>query len=140
MFPSRAFRFTQSVRKSASSSGQLELLTTAESTSLAEYEAVIENYKEAREINTIWKDSNREMFYYLSIFKQNVNRNLERRLPNVTILNHPDYELSDQEFISYLKDKEIYAKLNDIFISSLVDVTWLESIILDIDNTIEVLR
>ena len=139
MFPNRALRFNESVRKSASSSGQLELLTTEESKALAEYEALIENYKNARKINTIWKESNRDMFNYLSVFDQNVNQNLESRLPNTTLSNHPDFDLSDKEIISYLKKKETYAKLKDIFLSTIVDVTWLESIIEDIDDTIEAL-
>ncbi|MEM8998974.1 MAG: hypothetical protein AAGB24_01825 [Bacteroidota bacterium] len=140
MFPDLGLRFNESIRKSASSAGQLELLTTKESTALAEYEALIENYKNARKINTVWKESNRDMFNYLSIYKRNVNQNLEKRLPNTTLLSHPDYDLSDKEFISYLKNKETYTKLNDIFISSIVDVYWLESIIKDIDDTIEVLQ
>ena len=140
MFPNRALRFNESVRKSASSSGQLELLTNEESKALAEYEALIENYKNARKINTIWKESNRDMFNYLSVFDQNINQNLESRLPNTTLLNHPDYDLSDKEIISYLKKKETYAKLKDIFLSTIVDVHWLESILEDIDDTIKALQ
>ena len=79
------------------------------------------------------------MFNYLSVFDQNVNQNLESRLPNTTLSNHPDFDLSDKEIISYLKKKETYAKLKDIFLSTIVDVTWLESIIKDIDDTIEAL-
>jgi hypothetical protein len=140
MIPTRAFGFNESVRKSTNSAGKLELLNTKEGKALADYESIIENYKEARKINTIWKESNRQMFNYLSIFEQRINQNLEIRLPNMTLLNHPDYDLSDKELIHYIKSKETYAKLNDIFISTIVDVTWLELIIEDIDKTIELLQ
>jgi hypothetical protein len=140
MIPTQAFRFNESVRKSTNSAGKLALLTAEEGKALADYEAIVENYKEARKINTIWKESNRQMFNYLSTFKKRINQNLEIRFSNMTLVNHPAYNLSDKEFIDYIKNKETYAKLNDIFISTMVDITWLESIIEDIDKTIEVLQ
>jgi uncharacterized protein YlaN (UPF0358 family) len=140
MIPTQAFGFNESVRKSTNSAGKLELLTAEEGKALADYEAIIENYKEARKINTIWKESNRQMFNYLSTFKKRINQNLEIRFSNMTLVNHPAYDLSDKEFIDYIKNKETYTKLKDIFISTMVDVTWLESIIEDIDKTIKVLQ
>ncbi|WP_276390078.1 hypothetical protein [Eudoraea chungangensis] len=140
MFPIRTLGFNESVRKSTNSAGKLDLLTMKEGKAIADYESSVENYKEARKINTIWKESNRQMFSYLSVFEQRINQNLEIRLPNMTLVNHSDYDLSDKEFIDYLQNIETYTKLKDIFISTTVDITWLESIIEDIDKTIEVLQ
>ncbi|WP_194775297.1 hypothetical protein [Pararhodonellum marinum] len=131
MIPIQAFSIDESRRNSAKSAGLLKLLSSEESKLLAEYETVLENYKEARKINTIWKQENRTLFLYLNNFEK---LDIKHALPK-----HPDYDLSDEEFVSFLKKKETYTKLKDIFVSTEVDQLWLEGIIKDIDKTIELL-
>ncbi|MGB5646585.1 MAG: hypothetical protein WBM55_05650, partial [Muriicola sp.] len=79
-------------------------------------------------INTIWKQENRTLFLYLNSFGV-----LDEEK---ALLKHPSYDLSDKEYISFLKKKETYVKLKDIFVSTEVDIRWLDSIIKDIDKTI----
>lgn len=136
MLSARSLRIDESLRNSASSAGRLELLTSQESKALSEYETTIENYKEARKINTIWKDSNRTLFLNLAVFEPKI-RDL---FPSDTLLQHPDFDLSNETFMRYLKSGDTYAKIKDIFISTLVDVNWLDSIIEEIDRTINVLN
>ncbi|ALM06412.1 hypothetical protein SB49_00220 [Sediminicola sp. YIK13] len=121
MMPFRSISIDESRRNSAKSAGLLNLLNSEESTAIAKYETVLENYKEARRINTVWKQENRTLFLYMNSFNILVKEN--------ALLKHPDYDLSDDEFISYLKKKETYVKLNDIFVSTEVDVRWLDGII-----------
>ena len=132
MMPFRSISIDESRRNSAKSAGLLTLLNSDEINVLAEYETVLENYKEARRINSIWKQENRTLFLYLNSFEVLVKEK--------AILKHPEYDLSDDEFISFLKKKETYVKLNDLFVSTEVDVRWLNEIIKDIDKTIEALN
>jgi len=136
MMPFRAFAIDESRRNSAKSAGQLKLLNSMESTALAEYETILENYKEARKVNTIWKENNRILFIYLASFDMLNKRDYDGTI----LLNHPDYVLSDEEFLTFLKKKDTYAKLKDIFISTEVDVRWLDAVIKTLDETIEALN
>ncbi|MFC3880468.1 hypothetical protein ACFOSV_09790 [Algoriphagus namhaensis] len=132
MMPFRSMSIDESRRNSAKSAGLLQLLNSEEINALAEYETVLENYKEARRINSVFKEENRTLFLYLNSFDVLVKEN--------DLVKHPDYNLSDDEFLSFLKDKETYRKLNDIYVSTEVDVRWLNGIIEDIDRTIEALN
>ena len=132
MMPIKSFSVDESRRNSAKSGGLLKLLNSEESNLLAKYETILEEYKEARKINTIWKQENRTLFLYLNSFSILDEEN--------GLLKHPDYNLSDEDYISFLKKKETYVKLKDIFVSTEVDVRWLGSIIKDIDKTIELLN
>ena len=60
----RAFAIDESRRNSAKSAGLLKRLNSEESAVLADYETILENYKEARKINTIWKEENRILFTF----------------------------------------------------------------------------
>ncbi|MFH4966586.1 hypothetical protein V8G61_00160 [Gaetbulibacter sp. M240] len=132
MMPIKSFSIDESRMNSAKSAGLLKLLNSEESNLLAKYETLLEEYKEARKINTIWKQENRTLFLYLNSFSILDEEN--------GLLKHPDYDLSDEEYISFLKKKETYVKLKDIFVSTEVDVRWLGWIIKDIDKTIELLN
>lgn len=132
MLPIRSFSIDESRRNSAKSGGLFKLLDPEEHNALAKYETILEDYKEARDVNTIWKQENRTLFLYLNSFGILDDEK--------SLLKHPDYDLSDKEFISFLKKKETYVKLKDIFVSTEVDVRWLDKIVTEIDETIKTLN
>ncbi|MBC3759251.1 hypothetical protein H7U19_12605 [Hyunsoonleella sp. SJ7] len=129
MMPIKSFSIDGSRRASAKSAGLLKLLNSKENNAIAKYDTTLEEYKEARKINTIWKQENRTLFLYLNSFDISGDK----------VLKHPDYNLSEEGYISFLKKKETYVKLKDIYVSAEIDVRWLKEIIKDIDKTIEIL-
>lgn len=126
----------QSRLNAAKSSGQFRLLTSNESTALTNYETELDGFKEARKLNNIFNKENRPLFLYFSLIEM-YNKQI---YPNAVLEKHPDFNLSNKDFLVFLKKKETYLQLSTILTSILVDIQWLRELDKDIDKTIEVLN
>lgn len=136
MMPSGAIEINQSRLNAAENSGQFRLLTSNESTALTNYETLLDDFKEARKLNNIFNKENRPLFLYFSI----IEKYNKRVYPNAVLTKHPDFNLSDKDFLAFLKKKETYLQLSTILTSILVDIQWLRALDKNIDKTIEALN
>jgi len=136
MMPAGAININESRLNAAKTSGQFRLLTSEESTALTNYETRLDGFKEARKLNNIFNNENRPLFLYFSLV-DDYNKGL---YPNVVLTKHPDYNLSDEDFLSFLKKRETYLQLSSILTSILVDIQWLVGLDKNIDKTIEALN
>ncbi len=48
--------------------------------------------------------------------------------PNVVFPKHPYYDLSDKDFLAFLKTRETYEKLNMILTGIMLDFSWLKEL------------
>ncbi len=102
MLPTIAININKSRLNSAKASGQFKLLSSEEVTVLADYETTLDGFKNARELNTVFNKENRELFIYFSLV-QEIYRQFN---PHIVFEKHPDYNLSDKDFLSFLKKGE----------------------------------
>jgi hypothetical protein len=136
MMPAGAIDINESRLNAAKASGQFRLLTSEESTALTSYETNLDGFKEARKLNNIFNNENRPLFLYFSL----IDDYNKRLYPNVVLTKHLDYNLSDEDFLSFLKKRETYLQLSSILTSILVDIQWLGGLDKNIDETIEALN
>ena len=136
MLPIDALDINESRLSSAKSSGQYRLLNSSESTAMADYETTLDNFKEARKLNNIFNQENRSLFIYFSA----IESFHKQMYPNIIVPKHQNYELSDEDFLSFLQKKETFEQLNTILTSILVDIQWLGGLDENIDKTIELLN
>ena len=136
MLPIDALDINESRLSSAKSSGQYRLLTSSESTALADYETMLDNFKEARKLNNIFNQENRSLFIYFSA----IDSFHKQMYPDIIIPKHQNYDLSDEDFLSFLQKKETFEQLNTILTSILVDIQWSGGLDEKIDNAIELLN
>ena len=132
MVPITLISINNSRLNAAKSSGQYGLLSADETTALALYETTLENYKEARKINNVFNDENRSLFLQFSMLQLYH----KRIYPNGVVAKHEAFDLSDEDFLSLIKQKETYLRLSFILTSILVDIAWLEDLDSEIDKTI----
>jgi hypothetical protein len=136
MLPTSSLDINESRLSSAKNSGQFRLLTSVENTALADYNTMLDSFKEARKLNNIFNQENRSLFMNFSV----IEAFHSRIYPNVILPKHQGYDLSDEDFLFFLQKKETFKQLNTIFTSILVDIQRLESMDKIIDKTIEVLN
>ena len=136
MIPLNAIYINQSRLNSAKTSGQFRLLTSEESNALAIYETALDNFKDSKESIGLSIEDNMPLYLHFST----LDLNYKKIFPDVALPKHPFYNLSDEDFLAFIKTRETYDKLNIILIGITLDFGWLKELNINIDKTIAVLN
>jgi hypothetical protein len=136
MIPLNAIYINQSRLNSAKTSGQFGLLTSEESSALAAYETALDNFIDSKESIGLSIEDNMPLFLHFST----LDLNYKKIFPDESIPKHPYYNLSDEDFLAFLKTRETYDKLNIILLGITLDFAWLKELDGYIDKTIAVLN
>lgn len=101
MIPLIALEINQSRINSAKSSGKLSLLTSEDNAAITIYETSLLNYKEAEDFQKSYFKNYLPILLNFSI----VEFDHKQFFPDMVYPKHPDYILSDQDLLSFLRTK-----------------------------------
>ena len=136
MIPLNSLEINQSRINSAKASGKFGLLTSEESAAIAIYETALDNYKNADNFQKSYIEDYMPVLLKFS----RVAYDHKQFFPDIVYPEHPQYTLSDQDLVSFLKTTETYEKLNFVLFDVMLDIVWLRKLGSDIDKTIDILN
>jgi len=136
MIPLNALYINKSRLNSAKTSGQFKLLTSEETAALAVYETALDNFEKAIESVSVPIKENISLFSHFSTMELYH----KQIFPNVAFPKHPYYNQSNEDFLTFLKTRETYEKLNITLSNIMVNFSWLQELDNNIEKTIEVLN